>query len=72
MSNDVLAYPLMTEIKLKRANVEGIITCISIRPSKVIYEMQYYTDDCIRKEMWVEEWEFETAKPKERLGFITC
>jgi hypothetical protein len=67
-SDQLVVVPLLTRIKLKEVCLEGRITAICVRPCTTSYEMQYFDGNNERKTMWVEEWEFETAKPRTTLG----
>ena len=54
----------------KLSNIEGIITCISIRFEKISYEVTYFYNGDF-KVVWCHEDEFEVGKggDKQKIGF---
>jgi len=59
-----------TIIKTYVGNIEGMITCISIRFEKITYEISYFYNG-EQKVIWMNENEFSAGKvnSKQEIGF---
>lgn len=62
--------PCGTIVKTKYGNIEGMITCISIKFDKVLYEVSYFLNGD-QKTVWMNEPEFEPSivQDKSTIGF---
>jgi len=58
-----------TLVVMKLANIQGMITCVSLRFDRVIYEVTYYVG-AEQETIWVNENEFDTTTPELiKIGF---
>ena len=64
----ISVYPSGTIVKMKLADLDGMITCSAIRFDKVQYEVTYFNKGAYET-VWMNENEFETNTHKNRIGF---
>ena len=65
----LLCFPCGAMVKTKLSNIEGMITCQSIRFDKVQYEISYFNNG-EQKTVWMNENEFETNTERKMIGFV--
>lgn len=65
-------YPCGTEILLARSDYLGVITCVSIRDTRIAYEVSYFEDGTYKANTFA-EYEFSPVKKtkKQTIGFKT-
>lgn len=62
--------PCGTKVKITLANIEGIITGITIRFKAIAYEVSYFSG-VEYKQVWLNECEFETEIiARDKIGFV--
>ena len=66
----LLCLPCGSIVKTKLSNIEGMITCQSIRFDKVQYEISYFNNG-EQRTVWMNENEFETNIEKQVIGFLS-
>ena len=69
-SKEIKLYPCGTDVKLKLGDIEGMVTCNSIKFDKVQYEITFINNGTPHT-TWVHEKEFSVKKKdtKKKIGF---
>jgi hypothetical protein len=68
MKNKIELYSCGTIVKIKLTDIQGMITCASIRFDRVQYEVSYFYSG-EQKTLWLNENEFDTETNKQKIGF---
>jgi len=68
MDKPIKCVPCGTIVRAVYGNIEGMVTCISIRFGRVSYEVSYFNNGD-SKTVWMHESEFSAVNERISVGF---